>query len=83
MIENTKAMAATLAAVAILRGRKATCRTEIERQIDENILNEKDREIARRRFIDGLTYEELADEFGYSTQGIIKKMRKAKARIKV
>lgn len=79
----TKAVAAVLTAVGFKRNHNAICRTEIERRISENILNEKDREIARRRFIDGKTYEELADEFGYSTQGIVKKMRKARRLIKV
>ena len=45
-----------------------TSRTEAERLINEWIFNAKDRNILRRRILDGLTFEELAEEFSLSTQ---------------
>lgn len=45
-----------------------TSRTEAERLINEWIFNARDRDILRRRIIDGLTFEELAEEFSLSTQ---------------
>ena len=41
-------------------------RTEWENLIDEWIFNERDREILKRRLLDGLTYKELQDEFNLS-----------------
>ena len=45
-------------------------RSQIERTIDEWIFNERDRRILKRRYLDGLTYERLAEEFDLSTQRI-------------
>lgn len=45
-----------------------TSRTEAERLINEWIFNAMDRNILRRRILDGLTFEELAEEFSLSTQ---------------
>ena len=45
-------------------------RSQIEFLIDEWILNEKHRKIIKRRLLDGITYENLAEEFGYSTRQI-------------
>ena len=48
-------------------------RTQIEFAIDEYIIGknaERNREILRRRLIDGVCYEPLAEEFGLSTQQI-------------
>lgn len=45
-------------------------RTEILFLIDEYILNEKHREIMRRRLIDGICYEPLAEEFDMSVSQI-------------
>ena len=45
-------------------------RSQIERPIDEWIFNERDRRILKRRYLDGLTYERLAEEFDLSTQRI-------------
>lgn len=45
-------------------------RTEIENLIDEYVVGrnaERDRNILKRRLIDGLTYERLAEEFDLST----------------
>ena len=45
-------------------------RTELENAIDEWILNEKHRDILRRRLIDGLTYDRLSEEFDMSVRQI-------------
>ena len=47
-------------------------RTEIDFAIDEWIIGknaERDRKIIRRRLIDGITFERLAEEFGLSVRG--------------
>lgn len=48
-------------------------RSEIEHLIDEWIIGrhaERNRKILKRRLIDGITYERLAEEFDLSTQQI-------------
>lgn len=48
-------------------------RTEWEHLIDEYILgrnSETRRKVLKRRLLDGLTFEQLANEFCYSTQNI-------------
>lgn len=45
-------------------------RTEISSAIDEWILNEKHRAILKRRLIDGIFYEPLAEEFDMSVTQI-------------
>lgn len=40
--------------------------TEIAKLIDEYIHSERDRAILKRRLIDGILYEPLAEEFGLS-----------------
>lgn len=45
-------------------------RSEIEKLIDEWIFREKDREILKRRLLDGITYEKLAEEFDMSVRQI-------------
>ena len=44
--------------------------SQMSELIDEHIHNERDREILKRRLLDGLTYEILAYEFQLSTQRI-------------
>lgn len=56
-------------------------RTEWENLIDEWIFNEKDRAILKRRLLDGLTFEQLANEFNYSTQNIQRIIYKGTARL--
>ena len=56
-------------------------RTEWENLIDEWIFNEKDRAIIKRRLLDGLTFEQLASEFNYSTQNIQRIIYKGTARL--
>lgn len=45
-------------------------RTEITNLIDEWIFNERDRKILKRRLLDGICYEPLAEEFELSTTQI-------------
>lgn len=45
-------------------------KSEIEHLIDEWVLNERNRNILKRRMCDGITYERLAEEFELSTQQI-------------
>jgi len=45
-------------------------RTEITETIDEWILNEKHRAILKRRLIDGICFEPLAEEFDMSVRQI-------------
>ena len=47
-------------------------RTEIENIIDEWIFNERNRNILKRRLLDGVTFEKLAEEFDLSTQQVKK-----------
>lgn len=45
-------------------------RTEIMTAINEWVLNEKHRQIMKRRLIDGICYEPLAEEFDLSVSQI-------------
>ena len=45
-------------------------RTELTEAIDEWILNEKHRAILKRRLIDGICFEPLAEEFDMSVRQI-------------
>lgn len=56
-------------------------RSEIERLIDEWILNQRDRLILKRRLLDGITYERLAEEFDMSVRGIKNIVYKGEKRI--
>lgn len=56
-------------------------RSDWENLIDEWIFNEKDRAILKRRLLDGLTFEQLANEFNYSTQNIQRIIYKGTARL--
>lgn len=44
--------------------------SDIEKIIDEYIHSERDRAILKRRYIDGIIYERLAEEFDLSTRQI-------------
>ena len=44
--------------------------TQIRTLIDEWIKSERDREILRRRLLDGICYEPLAEEFDLSTRQV-------------
>lgn len=45
-------------------------RTEIEGLIDEWIHNERDRKITKRRLLDGICFEPLAEEFDLSVRQV-------------
>jgi DNA-directed RNA polymerase specialized sigma24 family protein len=45
-------------------------RTEIENLIDEWIFSERDRRILKRRLLDGICYEPIAEEFNLSVRQI-------------
>ena len=44
--------------------------SQISQVIDEHIHNERDRKILKRRFIDGICYDPLAEEFDLSVRQI-------------
>lgn len=56
-------------------------RTEIINLIDERIFNERDRAILKRRLLDGVCYEPLAEEFNLSAQRIKTIIYEAKNKI--
>lgn len=45
-------------------------RSEVEFIIDEWIFNERNRNILKRRMLDGITFERLAEEFDLSVQQV-------------
>lgn len=53
-----------------MRKEHGLSRSQITELTDEWILNARDRDIVKRRLIDGITYEELADEFHLSSQRV-------------
>lgn len=44
--------------------------SQISQLIDDLVHNERDRQIMKRRFIDGVVFEKLAEEFDLSTQRV-------------
>lgn len=55
--------------------------SEINAAIDEYIHNARDRLILKRRLIDGICYEPLAEEFGLSVQRVKAIVYKAQDKI--
>ena len=55
--------------------------SEIEKLIDEWIHSERDRRILKRRLIDGICYEPLADEMDMSVRQIKNNVYKAEAKL--
>ena len=49
---------------------KELSRSEYDHLIAEWIFSERDRKIMKRRLLDGITYEKLAEEFEMSVRGI-------------
>lgn len=45
-------------------------RSELRNLIDEWIFSERDRKILKRRLLDGIRYEELAEEFNLSVRQV-------------
>ena len=56
-------------------------RSELEHTIDEWILNERDRAIMKRRLIDGICYEPLAEEFDMSVAQIKRIVYKSQEKV--
>ena len=56
-------------------------RSEIESLIDEWIYKERDRQILKRRLLDGITYERLAEEFDLSVRQTKNIVYKAEERL--
>lgn len=56
-------------------------RSMIESAIEEWILNEKYRTIMKRRLIDGITYERLAEEFDMSVSQIKRIVYKSEEKV--
>ena len=44
--------------------------SELNAMINERIHSKRDRNILRRKMIDGITYEALAEEVGMSARGV-------------
>ena len=55
--------------------------SQIARIIDEYVHSERDRAILKRRYIDGLTFERLAEEFNLSVRHTKNIVYKASERI--
>ncbi len=55
--------------------------SQIEKLIDEWIHSERDRKILKRRLIDGLTYESLAEEFEMSVRQMKRIVYKAEDKL--
>lgn len=56
-------------------------RSEVEKVIDEWIFSERDRAILKRRLLDGICYEPLAEEFDLSVRQIRNIVYKGEERI--
>ena len=56
-------------------------RSTISAAIDEWIFNERDRAILKRRLLDGICYEPLAEEFGLSVDRIKQIVYKSEAKL--
>lgn len=56
-------------------------RTEIEHIIDEYIFNETDRALLKRRLLDGICFEQLAEEFYLSTHRVKMRIYKAEEKL--
>lgn len=52
------------------KGYDSISRSQWERLIDEWIFNERNRSILKRRLLDGIRYEDLAEEFGLSVRQV-------------
>ena len=63
------------------QGLEDKSRTEIEALIDEWILNERNRQILKRRLLDGIIYEKLAEEFELSVRQVKDIVYKSKEKL--
>lgn len=55
--------------------------SEICHIIDEHIRHERDRKILKRKIVDGITYDKLAEEFDLSRMQAIRIVQKREAQI--
>lgn len=55
--------------------------SRIRELIDEHIHSERDRQILKRRLVDGVTFEPLAEEFGMSVRQIKNIVYKAQEKL--
>lgn len=56
-------------------------RTELSRLIEEYLFVSRDREIAKARWLDGMTFEEISEKFSISERGAKDIVRKARERV--
>lgn len=56
-------------------------RSTVSAAIDEWIFNERDRAILKRRLLDGICYEPLAEEFGLSVDRIKQIVYKSESKL--
>lgn len=56
-------------------------RSEIEKLIDERVLHERNRKIIKRRLLDGIRFEPLAEEFDLSVRQVKNIVYKAEDRL--
>lgn len=56
-------------------------RSEWENLIDQWIFSERDRAMLKRRLLDGITYEKLAEEFDMSTRQVKRIIPKAEEKL--
>ena len=56
-------------------------RSTVSASIDEWILNERNRAILKRRLLDGIYYEPLAEEFGLSVDRIKQIVRNSESKL--
>lgn len=56
--------------------------SELVQLIDENIHHKRNRKILKRRLIDGVTYEALAEEFDMSVRGVKKLVYRAQDQLR-
>lgn len=56
-------------------------RSDWESLINEWVHNETDRAILKRRILDGATFEQLAEEFGFSTVQIWRRLSKCQEQL--
>lgn len=56
-------------------------RSEIEKLIDERVFHERNRRILKRRLLDGIKYESLAEEFDLSVRHVKSIVYKAEKKL--
>ena len=57
------------------------CRDDWEKLIDQWVFNERNRAIIKRRLLDGVLFEKLAEEFGLSVQQVKSIVYKSQKRL--